>query len=83
MSEEHALLHQKLDELKQMIDVPWWEHPILSTRQAMKYVGITSLTTFYRRMREWNIKPCDKGFWTRSRIDGAMHRISKKTYTPS
>lgn len=80
MKDDTQSIHQKLDELREMIDVPWWEHPILSTRQAMKYIGITSLTTFYRRMREWHVEQCAQGFWPRSRIDGAMNKIARKTY---
>jgi len=57
--------------------LPWWQHPVLSTDRAVEYIGAANRRVFLRRMASWGVRPCSRGYWSRSKIDAAMRKLER------
>lgn len=58
-----------------------FRRPVLPLEMAVQYVGKRSESAFYRWADKWGVEPCDTGRFSRTTLDRALNKESKRRKT--
>ena len=54
--------------------------PVLTTNEAMVFVGKRSTTAFKSWCKKWAVKQCDASRYSRRQLEYGLNKESRKTY---
>jgi len=57
-----------------------FKSPVLTTDEAMVYVGKRSTKSFKRWCKKWAVKQCDTSRYSKRQLEYGLNKESKQTY---